>query len=105
MHKNCVSFNQQLVKATKTKRRIHYEKYLALILALCMLLALAACGEPSEPADSSEPPIESGEPVSEEPVEAELDIMMSFPQFMDQWETYCKQFEEKCLRRRTSSSP
>ena len=33
--------------------------------------------------------------MSEEPVEAELDIMMSFPQFMDQWETYRKQFEEK----------
>ena len=73
------------------------KKYLALILALCMLLALAACGEPSEPSGSSEPPVESGEPVSEEPVEAELDIMMSFPQFMDQWETYCKQFEEKML--------
>ena len=73
------------------------KKYLALFLALCMLLALAACGEPSEPAGSSEPPADSGEPVSEEPVEAELDIMMSFPQFMDQWETYCKQFEEKML--------
>ena len=73
------------------------KKYLALILALCMLLALAACGEPSEPSGNSEPPVESGEPVSEEPVEAELDIMMSFPQFMDQWETYCKQFEEKML--------
>lgn len=73
------------------------KKYLALILALCMLLALAACGKPSEPSGSSEPPVESGEPVSEEPVEAELDIMMSFPQFMDQWETYCKQFEEKML--------
>ena len=73
------------------------KKYLALFLALCMLLALAACGEPSEPVGSSEPPADSGEPVSEEPVEAELDIMMSFPQFMDQWETYCKQFEEKML--------
>jgi raffinose/stachyose/melibiose transport system substrate-binding protein len=33
-----------------------------------------------------------------EPVkEVELNVMMSFPRYMDQWETYCKQFEEKML--------
>lgn len=30
--------------------------------------------------------------------EAELNIMMSFPQYMDQWETYCRQFEDKMLK-------
>ncbi len=29
--------------------------------------------------------------------EVELDVMMSFPRFMDQWETYCRQFEDKML--------
>lgn len=34
----------------------------------------------------------------DEPVkEVELDVMMSFPRFMDQWETYSRQFEEKML--------
>lgn len=75
------------------------KKLLSLLLALCMVFALAACGSESTPAgtEGAEPPAESTEPVSEEPVEAELTIMMSFPQFMDQWETYCRQFEAKML--------
>lgn len=75
------------------------KKLLSLLLALCMVFALAACGSESTPAETegTEPPAESTEPVSEEPVEAELTIMMSFPQFMDQWETYCRQFEAKML--------
>ncbi len=75
------------------------KKLLSLLLALCMVFALAACGSESTPAETegAEPPAESTEPVSEEPVEAELTIMMSFPQFMDQWETYCRQFEAKML--------
>jgi raffinose/stachyose/melibiose transport system substrate-binding protein len=33
-----------------------------------------------------------------EPIqEVELNVMMSFPRFMDQWETYSRQFEEKML--------
>lgn len=28
----------------------------------------------------------------------ELNIMMSFPQYMEQWETYCRQFEAKVLQ-------
>ena len=35
--------------------------------------------------------------MTDEPREAELNIMMSFPQFIDQWETYAKQFEAKLL--------
>lgn len=29
--------------------------------------------------------------------EVELDVMMSFPRFIDQWETYARQFEDKML--------
>ncbi|MDM5326232.1 ABC transporter substrate-binding protein [Neobacillus sp. CF12] len=32
-----------------------------------------------------------------DPEEIELNIMMSFPQYMDQWETYIDQFEKKML--------
>ena len=34
---------------------------------------------------------------NEAPRGAELTVMMSFPQYMDQWETYCRQFEQKML--------
>jgi raffinose/stachyose/melibiose transport system substrate-binding protein len=34
---------------------------------------------------------------SSDPEEIELNIMMSFPQYMDQWETYMDQFEKKML--------
>jgi raffinose/stachyose/melibiose transport system substrate-binding protein len=34
---------------------------------------------------------------SSDPEEIELNIMMSFPQYMDQWETYIDQFEKKML--------
>ena len=70
------------------------KKLFALLLALCMVFALAACGEEPAPEETGAP--STGEP-SGEPVEAELNIMMSFPQFMDQWETYCDQFEQKML--------
>ena len=70
------------------------KKLFALLLALCMVFALAACGEEPAPEGTGAP--STGEP-SGEPVEAELNIMMSFPQFMDQWETYCDQFEQKML--------
>lgn len=70
------------------------KKLFALLLALCMVFALAACGEDTPPAESGSQA--SGAP-SGEPVEAELNIMMSFPQYMDQWETYCNQFEQKVL--------
>lgn len=35
--------------------------------------------------------------VAESPREAQLNVMMSFPQYMDQWENYAKQFEAKML--------
>lgn len=70
------------------------KKLFALLLALCLVFTLAACGEDAPPADTGSQ--SSGTPAGE-PVEAELNIMMSFPQFMDQWETYCDQFEQKVL--------
>lgn len=80
------------------------KKLIALLLALCMVLALAACGntQTSTPAASTNDntgstPVENTGASKEEPRVAELNIMMSFPQYMDQWETYCKQFEAKML--------
>lgn len=78
------------------------KKLLAIILALCMFFSMAACG--SKQAESTEaaggetkPAVQNSGATNEEPREAELNIMMSFPQYMDQWETYVKQFEEKML--------
>ena len=78
------------------------KKLLAIILALCMFFSMAACG--SKQAESTEaaggetkPSVQNSGATNEEPREAELNIMMSFPQYMDQWETYAKQFEEKML--------
>lgn len=79
------------------------KKLLAMILALCMALSLAACGgeEASATAapgsDETKPAVQNSGATNEEPREAELNIMMSFPQYMEQWETYAKQFEEKML--------
>ena len=78
------------------------KKLLAIILSLCMVFSMAACG--SKQAESTEaaggetkPSVQNSGATNEEPREAELNIMMSFPQYMDQWETYAKQFEEKML--------
>lgn len=81
------------------------KKLVALLVVSCMTLGLVACGGKNDTPDSST--TESGKQDSQteqstntgtEPVkEAELDIMMSLPQYMDQWETYCRQFEEKML--------
>lgn len=79
------------------------KKLLAIILALCMVLSLAACASEKNPAtgaptgDDTKPAVQDPGASKEEPREAELNIMMSFPQYMDQWETYAKQFEEKML--------
>lgn len=56
------------------------KRILAYVLAFCMIFSFCAVSA-----------------LADNPREAELNIMMSFPQFMDQWETYCKQFEEKML--------
>lgn len=78
------------------------KKLLAIILSLCMVFSMAACG--SKQAESTEaaggetkPAVQNSGATNEEPREAELNIMMSFSQYMDQWETYAKQFEEKML--------
>ncbi len=78
------------------------KKLLAILLALCMLLTMAACGgevKETEPPvkDETTPAVKDPGATKEEPREAELNIMMSFPQYMEQWETYCKQFEAKML--------
>jgi raffinose/stachyose/melibiose transport system substrate-binding protein len=56
------------------------KKMVVLALALTMVLALCV---PAMAAQS--------------PREAELNIMMSFPQYMDQWQAYVEQFEAKML--------
>lgn len=79
------------------------KKLLAALLALCMLLSLTACNNADTAKgdtavqDVAKPAVENSGATKEEPREAELNIMMSFPQYMDQWETYVKQFEEKML--------
>jgi len=55
------------------------KKTLSILLALAMLLGIAATA------------------VAESPREAELNIMMGFPQYMEQWENYAHQFEAKML--------
>jgi raffinose/stachyose/melibiose transport system substrate-binding protein len=82
-------------------------KIIASLVTVCLVLSMAACGKKTEnstggdnitkaPEVASEQPTEKAEEKAE-PREAELNIMMSFPQYMDQWETYCKQFEDKML--------
>ena len=79
------------------------KKIIVILLAFSLLLSPAACagGETKEtdPPASNEvkSPVSDSGATTDEPREAELNIMMSFPQYMDQWETYVKQFEEKML--------
>lgn len=58
------------------------KKLSAILLALAVILSLVAC---------------AGGGGTEGPREAELNVMMSFPQYMEQWEAYVKQFEAKML--------
>jgi raffinose/stachyose/melibiose transport system substrate-binding protein len=60
------------------------KKFLSVIFVI-FLSFLVACAD--KELSSSTP--------SEEMEEVELKIMMSFPQYMDQWETYIDQFEKK----------
>ncbi len=75
------------------------KKLLALILGLCMILTMAACGNKAPSTTSTPTPTSTstGTPTAAAPREAEINIMMSFPQYMEQWEAYCKQFEAKVL--------
>lgn len=69
------------------------KKFLVLSLIVCLVLSLAACSN-----DAVSDPKETTEVGStESPRIAELNIMMSIPQYMDQWDTYVKQFEAKML--------
>ena len=58
------------------------KKLSAILLALAVILSLVAC---------------AGGGGTEGPREAELNVMMSFPQYMEQREAYVKQFEAKML--------
>jgi raffinose/stachyose/melibiose transport system substrate-binding protein len=55
------------------------KKFVSILLTLAMLAGMATVA------------------VAEAPREAQLNVMMSFPQYMDQWESYAKQFEAKML--------
>lgn len=79
-----------------------------LVLLLCMLIALTlivGCAKTNsetsaEATKAPAEPTEAPAPKEEEPEvarEAELNIMMSFPQYMEQWEKYVDQFEKKML--------
>jgi raffinose/stachyose/melibiose transport system substrate-binding protein len=58
------------------------KKMLSVILVIAMVMVGCSNKESSSSSDSEE---------------IELNIMMSFPQYMDQWETYVDQFEKKML--------
>lgn len=55
------------------------KKALSILLSLAMLVGMATAAG------------------AESPREAELNVMMSFPQYMEQWESYASQFEAKML--------
>jgi len=67
---------------------------MALLLAFGSIACSAAPATTTE--EATQAPVQTEEPAAA-PREAELNIMMSFPQYMDQWETYCNQFEAKVL--------
>lgn len=75
------------------------KKLLSLVLTAVMVFSLTACGNTNETkTDGTKTVTKTDTGASTEVArEAELNIMMSFPQYMDQWETYCKQFEDKML--------
>lgn len=58
------------------------KKMLSIILVIAMVMVGCSNKESSSSSDQEE---------------IELNIMMSFPQYMDQWETYVDQFEKKML--------
>ena len=64
------------------------KKILALSLVICMVFLTVACAKE---------PVAEVVATQDQPREAELNIMMSIPQFMDQWDTYVQQFEAKML--------
>ncbi len=79
------------------------KKLVSMMLLLAM--TLTACGNGGENTSAGSKAGEAEETASVEDVssetapakEVELNIMMSFPQYMDQWEDYCDRFEAKML--------
>lgn len=70
------------------------KKGLAISLIICMVFLMVACSnEPTAEVTTTQ--ASSSEAAA--PREAELNIMMSIPQYMDQWDTYVQQFEAKML--------
>ena len=73
------------------------KKVFICIMALLLAVGSFACAAPATTTqEAAQAPVQTEEKTTA-PREAELNIMMSFPQYMDQWETYCKQFEAKVL--------
>lgn len=85
------------------------KKLVVILMVIGMMFSLTACKEDSnsnlkeQPSNSTSiketDDVETAETAeTAEPArEAEITVMMSFPQYMEQWEKYCKQFEEKIL--------
>ncbi|WP_160720777.1 ABC transporter substrate-binding protein [Bacillus sp. USDA818B3_A] len=63
-------------------------KIMSMALIMLLVFVTAACNNEKKSSSSG----------SSAPEEVELNIMMSFPQYMDQWEAYTKQFEKKMLK-------
>lgn len=74
-------------------------KLAALLITVCLTAAMTGCAGTPAPAEEEggTKTQASASSAQEAPEEAELNIMMSFPQYMDQWETYARQFEDKML--------
>lgn len=85
------------------------KRMITVVVTVCLILSMTACAgktpdttstgkeDASQSQDTSKDNSPGTSQTDAEPREAELNIMMSFPQYMDQWETYCKQFEDKML--------
>lgn len=76
-------------------KKITRRSFLKVTGVSAAMLGLSACG--TQAASGSSAAVGSTGAASSAPLEAELNVMMSFPQYMDQWESYCKQFEDKML--------
>lgn len=81
------------------------KKLLASLITVCLAISMAACGNTGEKAgqvteEQNGSAVEKVEEDNEiEPArETELNIMMSMPRLMEEWEAYAKQFEEKMLK-------
>lgn len=69
------------------------KKFLVLSIVICLVFSIVGCANDT----SGNTPNKDEGTESNSPRVAELNIMMSIPQFMDQWDTYVRQFEEKML--------